>query len=105
MYEFKARALYPVRTNPFMFVYRFLLGNFFVFKACTGKLVRMTMRTWPQEAKSVHIYPFTCLYENSILVGIRFGRRFQISPFGYLFRWLNVNVSILVRFHSENVYV
>ena len=31
--------------------------------------------------QSVQIYQFTCRYENGVSVGIRFGRRFQISPF------------------------
>ena len=33
MYGFKAIAFYPVHTNPFMFVYGFSFGNFFIFKA------------------------------------------------------------------------
>ena len=79
MYGFKAIAFYPVHTNPFMFVYGFSFGNFFIFKARAR--VTMTMRTWPQEGESIRIHLFTRLYENGVSVGIRFGSRFQISPF------------------------
>ena len=50
----------------------------------------MTMRTWPPEGESIRIYPFTRLYEN----GVSVGSRFKSVRFAYLFRWLNVHVSI-----------
>ena len=52
------------------------------------------MRTWAQEGDSVRIYPFTRLYENGVAVGIHLVGVFKSVRFGYLFRWLNVNVSI-----------
>ena len=54
----------------------------------------------------VRIYPFTHLYEYSVLVDV-----FKSVCFVYTFWWLNVNVSIKhapinsIRFHSENVYM
>ena len=79
MYGFKAIAFYPVHTNPFMFVYGRCL-KILHFQSVRAQ-VTMTLRTWPQEGKSIYFHPFTCLYENSISVGIHCGRRFQISPF------------------------
>ena len=73
-------SVLPCSHEPVYVCIRIFVCKFLHFESARAR-VTMTMRTWPHEGESIRIYPFTRLYENSVSVGIHFGRRFQISSF------------------------
>ena len=73
-------SVLPCSHEPVYVCIRIFVWKFLHFQSPRAR-VTMTMRTWPREGESIRIHLFTRLYENGVSVGIRFGSRFQISPF------------------------